>query len=300
MRRLPACTLLFCLAAALLPARPAAAQQLLPPFGSFAIETPQGPSPGHPVQLYGATSASPDWQVAQWIIPGGRLSPFTRRADGSLVSRAAEASVQITGDTLQISQTGAVLPCTLGPKPRESDLFFAPTSKRFKPLLALSDLQALIQQADVTATGSVLPDPDCKVNMGYALLAIVLVDLHTHPAQTFFYQLELSKTCHSVPGGFNCGQRYTQPFYYSRVNPFGADEYMPLLGRNFLPNGVTEHLSIDLLPRLTAIIANGPPGLDHDPAHWLVATAYYGQHIWGGVTLTSRWSNVTLTAQPVP
>jgi hypothetical protein len=260
---------------------------------------PELPAAADQSRYYGDTSTSPAWQIAQWDIPGQKLSPFKPMSDGSLISHTDEADVQIKNGALTISQSGAILPCSYsGAKPRESDLFFAPSVRHFTPLLTLSSLRSLTQTADITVDGAILPNKTCKVNMGYALMAIVLVDQEVHPAQTFFYQLELSQVCHVIPGGLNCNKKYIRPFYYSRVNPYGADEYEPMLGQPFFANGANTHFSVNLLPRLKSIIANGPPGMDNNISHWVIANAYYGQHIWGGVTLTTRWSGLQLVAQP--
>lgn len=275
--------------------------ELLPKgFVSFAIESPHdtgdlGPSQRH---FYGGTRASPSWIVAQWNMPGPALSPFLT-VPGGFRTHSDEAEVSVRGDVLQISQSGATLPCTHpGGRPLESDLFFAPASGHFTPEYRLSDLAALNQAARVTVSGAVLPDKVCKANMGFALVAIVLVDLQVHPAQTLFYQLELGRVCHAVPGGLNCFLTPRKTFYFSRTNPYGAGEFAPMLGRPYLADGVETRFFADLLPRLRAVIRNGPPGMDRDISHWLVTNAYYGQHIWGGVTLTTRWSGVTLTAVP--
>ncbi|GAN79477.1 hypothetical protein [Acidocella aminolytica] len=278
---------------------PAKAQQLLPPaLNSFITEVPKLPAPLGQSRYYGATNASPAWVIAQWDIPGSRLSSFTKEEDGSLISHSEEANVQIKNGILTISQSGATLPCTHpGGKPREWDLFFAPSAQHFTPLIALSRLASLIQTATITVDGSILPGKACKVNLGDTLIAIVLIDREVHPAQVFFYQLELSQTCHSIPGGQNCSSDPNRAIYFSRSNPFGADEYEPLLGHPFLHNGKQIHFSENLLPRLKAIIEKGPAGMDHKISDWVVANAYYGQHIWGGVKLTSKWSNLKLTAK---
>jgi hypothetical protein len=36
--------------------------------------------------------------------------------------------------------------------------------------------------------------------------------------------------------------------------------------------------------------------MDHEPSHWYVHSYYNGQHIWGDVTMTSRWEDVGLFA----
>lgn len=281
---------------------PSQAQELLPPaLSSFTIEVPKLPASHGQPRYYGATKASPAWLIAQWDIPGQKLSSFTQTADGGLISHADEADVQIKNGTLTISQSGAVLPCTHpSGKPRESDLFFAPVAQHFMPLIALSSLASLTQTADITVNGTKLPGKACRVNMGDTLIAIVLVDHKVHPAQTFFYQLELSQICHVIPGGQNCNPEPTRAFYYFRTNPYGADEYEPMLGHPFFANGAKIHFSEDLLPRLNAIIRNGPPRMDHEISDWVVANAYYGQHIWGGVKLTSIWSNLQLVAKQKP
>ncbi len=83
---------------------PSQAQELLPPaLSTFKIEVPELPAATDQSRYYGDTSASPAWLIAQWDIPGRKLSSFASMADGSLISHADEADVQIKNGTLTIS-----------------------------------------------------------------------------------------------------------------------------------------------------------------------------------------------------
>ena len=296
--------LLFCLSVVLLACtnQSSEAQNLLPSaLNSFIVEVPNLPVLPGQSRYYGGTTTNPAWLVAQWGIVGQKLSPFVQLANGSLASYAGANSVKIKDSTLTINQNGSFLPCSYpSGKPHEFDLFFAPNEQHFASLYTLSSLASLTQIVDIKVNGASLSRKTCRVNMGYSLIGIVLIDQIAHPAQTFFYQLELSQVCHAVPNGQRCNISPTHAFYYFRTNPFGADEYEPMLGHPFFLNNTSIHFSANLLPRLKAIIQNGPPGLDHAISHWIVANAYYGQHIWGGVRLKTSWSNLKLIARLRP
>ncbi len=291
------------LLAALAPALPAAAQNLLPGFTGFTIDEPPDPPPPGGPRHYGATGADTPWVIAQWNIPGGALSPFAPAPDGSLTAAAAEAAVHVLpGHSVEISQTGAVLPCETMPGiPRESDLFIAPVHSQLARMgPALASFASLHQLVEVSVTASLLPQHVCRVNQGSALLAVILVDHAVKPAQSFFYQLALSQTCQPGLGGTPCPAQHHRMFYYFRNNPYGADDYLPMAGHAFIASSTPVHLDIDLLPRLKAAIAGGPSAMDKNLSHWVLASVYCGQHIWGGVTLRTSWSGYQLIAVPQP
>jgi hypothetical protein len=77
-----------------------------------------------------------------------------------------------------------------------------------------------------------------------------------------------------------------------------VDDWLPLLGQPFLAEGERREIAVDLLPRLRQLIASGPEEMDHDPAHWVIDSAYAGQHIWGDFRLASAWDGFQLVAQP--
>jgi hypothetical protein len=291
----------FCLALLLcFPAVPAAAQNLLPGFTGFTIDQPPDPPPPGGVKHYGATGVDTPWAVAQWNIPGGALSPFARQADGSFIAKAPEANVRVQpGGSVKLEQTGALLPCEdAKEQPRESDLFFAPVGH--PAAVGLAKLASLHQTADVTADSALLPDHVCPVNQGGAMFAIIVMDKAVHPAQIIFYQLHLSEICHPGPGGTPCPGVHHLMFYYSRTNPYGTDDYLTMVGHGFIDGSGPVHLDIDMLPRLKAAIAGGPPSMDKDFSHWQLNGVYGGQNIWGGVHLATSWSGYSLTAVPAP
>ncbi len=300
MGRLPALSYILCVAVALACALPATAQSLLPPFNGFALDEPPDPPPHGAPAHYGATAPQAAWVIAQWNIPGGKLSVFAPDGSGAFKADSTEAHVQVTpgAGTINFHQTGAVLPCSSSNgSPRESDLFFAPAGSRLVKLVPLEGLGGLQQQAVVTLQAAVLANAVCKVNLGYAVLAVTLVDRKVQPAQVFFYQLELSQLCQVPAGAPACPSAHSHMYYYGRKNPYGADDYLPLAGRPYLASGETARLSINLLPRLITALQDGPAGIDRDPSHWVVSSAYYGQHIWGKVELSTSWSDVKLTAR---
>lgn len=286
----------------LAPAPFAAAQNLLPGFTGFGITAPPDPPPPGGSRHYGATAANTPWVVVQWNIPGGALSPFTRAADGSFTSQAAEASVHVQpGASVRMAQNGAVLPCDDAKgQPRESDLFIQPAHAQLQTLLPLASLASLHQIVDVSAAGALLPGHACRVNQGSALIAIILVDHAVQPAQSFFYQLTLSQLCRAGPGAAPCVLVQQHGFYYFRNNPYGMDDYLPLAGHGFINSSTSVHLDIDLLPRLKSAIAGAPASMDKDLSHWVLASVYCGQHIWGKVTLQTSWSGYQLIATPQP
>lgn len=287
------------------------------PIGNVALLAPPDPPPPGGPFLYGATGPSPDWSIAQWNIPGGALPPFS--AAGSVyTSIAAESQVRLSrrGAEIQVdlAQDGRVLPCTRADgQPRESDLLLAPNGlyvnapgvPGLAPMPAhsqpLSALSGVVFSADVGLQNGFIARPKgCLVSQGNALAVVILTELDVPHPQTMFYQLQMSTlcapqtaaqnpVCHGLPGA---------PLYFFRTNPFGATDFLPLLGTPYLQSGAARHLRLDLLPRLRLVIANGPPGLDHDPAHWTVSGMYVGQHIWGDVRLRSSWHGIHLAIIP--
>lgn len=284
----------------------AAPTDLLAPFGNFALRGPEEPAPGAPPDDYAQSGPDPGWQIVQWNIPGGRLSPFVsaRSAHGeTLTATSAEAMVRITrghdGTTIELSQDGMVLPCVDDRGvPRESDLFFGPKDRTTPGpnalrtgVVPLAQLRSLVMTATVHVRfGETARPKGCKVNQGSAIASIVLSDTVAHPPQTAFYKVSFIQPCGPNPALRVCEPGHNAPGWYFRTNPFGVDDWLPLFGQPSLRSGETRTITLELLSRLRHLIATGPKELDHDPAHWSVNTAYAGQHIWGDFRLTSTWS----------
>ena len=117
--------------------------------------------------------------------------------------------------------------------------------------------------------------------------------------QTLFYQLILSSSTDSM------SQACTGPAFWfwgpdpDNTSVYGVDEY---LGTAYgqacaTENGPAQTYNLDLLPRLENLITNSPKsGLDKDFSHWTVNGPYWGDSVYGGATITTEWSNVSLDA----
>lgn len=303
------------------PAARAKDVDLLAPHWDFSLrESPDPPAADGPA-AYASTAPGATWNLVAWNIPGGDLSPFTRRTSGNVTvfsSTAKEASVTITQAkgatraTYKLIQDGTVLPCQ-GPdrQPRESDLFASPSGKAKPPhesagLLAdgkyaLTDLDHLFSDADVRIKyGNVKSAKGCAVSQGGPLISVVLNNPTSH--QTLFYQLALAMICGPQPEDRQrfCNDMATKPGtnYFFTKDPFGVDDSLPLLGQPFLKSGERRDVRVDILPRLLKLIAEAPAGMDKRPENWRIGHYYNGQHIWGDITLESEWTSARLIASP--
>ncbi len=296
------------LTAALLLLAPSARAQtqtdLLNGFDNFTIHDPV--VSGGKVVNYGATGPNPHWTIAQWNIPGQKLTPFARQDEAGQTefnATAPEASVKVLetadGMQVQLSQDGAQLPCdNPGNRPRESDLFIGskiiPAQFEKTPL---SQMTALRQIVWVASTGAPTnPPKNCSLNAGAGIISVVLADKAVHPAQIFFYQLDVSEVCREEPGSRSCNRSHNDLAYYAKTNPFGVGDYLPILGTSYAA-GSLKKIDVDILPRLAKAISEGPPALDHDLSHWRVGGVYGGQLIWGDVKLTTTWRGYRLVAE---
>ncbi len=285
----------------------------------FALKEPDLPPPVNGPLTYAITGGTPNWYIVAWNIPGGKLSLFAeRRIGGKIIfsSMAAEAAVEIVhlpNDRIayRLSQDGTALPCEENGQPRESDLLAGsngPDAKSpevpglllppNKPLSLLT-LSHLITTATVTVhSGPVASPKGCGVSQGSALISVILNNPTTR--QTLFYKVILVNVCGPQPKARSefCmrSTRRPFPFYYFHTNPFGVADPLPLLGERWLANNERRTIRIDLLSRLIEHIRTGPDTMDHETGHWNVAGYYNGQNIWGDVTLTSQWEDVSLVA----
>jgi hypothetical protein len=295
-------------------------QDFVASIGNIGLLAPPDPPPPGGPKIYASTGPTPNWNVAQWNIPGGELSPFTsEEAGGALVQTASAAEAQVhiirRGRDVQVilAQDGTVLPCESAGRPRESDLLLSPNGRSVtKPgisglalqgaaNLPLTGLSRLEFSADVAvAAGITEYRKGCPVDQGGATIGLVLSQKDVAHPQTMFYQLHIDEICGIQPAARDriCHATHSQLQYFFRTNPFGADDFLPLNHQPYLHNGEDRALRLDLLPRLKLIIAQSPPAADHDLSHWYVGGIYVGQAIWGDVTLRSSWSHVHLVAIP--
>ncbi len=284
--------------------------------GDFSIKTRTVQPNGQPAE-YGASGTAPNWAIAQWGAPN-KLPPFTvtQQGDDTISSSASPgASVVVKRgpegtESYTLSQNGAVLPCeTASGSPREFDLFASPDVNA-RPSggisayhvrsngIALSAMSHLRVRATVSMHYTDISVPkSCGVSQGSVLISVILNDLISH--QTLFYQLGLGSLCGPQPAARMAfcldAQTHPRSNFFFKTNPFGVDDALPLLGRPWMKNGETRTINVDILPRLIHFVETGPPGMDHDPAHWVLGSYYNGQHIWGDVSLTTVWQNVGMT-----
>jgi len=273
-------------------------------FDNFQIHEPT--APGGKKTNYSFTGSNPHWSIAQWDIPGGKLSPFNLKQTGDTSefdASAPEAAVRIIeapASTLVIlRQDGTVLPCSqTDGAPRESDLFIGSDLKpdQFERV-SLAQLKALIQKAKISAVpGDAKVSKGCSANKGSAIISIVMADLAVQPHQTFFYQMAVGLVCREEQGSQPCGKPHNEITYFSKKNPFGVGDYLPLLGVPFISGSKLTDIDVNLLPRLKMAIGEGPPALDHDLSHWRIGGVYAGQLVWGDVTLQTGWQDYQLIA----
>ena len=216
-----------------------------------------------------------------------------------------------TGTTLTLEQDGRVVPCTgADGKTFEFDLFASPNDLSVKAprqpgllragrsALVLGTLKSLVFSTDLVMTeGLAASRKQCRANFGNVVFAVILNDRETRPFQTFFYQIFLSKLCGAGgPVNLQSCARPPRMFQYFATNPFGTDDFLPLAGAPFIPDGQPLRVHVDLLPRLVAMIRTARGGVDQTLSRWTVGSVYLGQIMYGDVTMQSNWRNVSLVA----
>jgi hypothetical protein len=133
-----------------------------------------------------------------------------------------------------------------------------------------------------------MPGAQCSLKGTGAGMLVGLVFNNPRGHQTLFYQLRLQS--YRSPAG---------PGFFANAQPFG---YRDIIG-NFgvytsgLPVGRPTALSIDLLPRLKAILSTARNGLDTNPASWTTGSSYVGQNVFGNVRIETAWCCFSLTAR---
>jgi hypothetical protein len=284
---------------------------LFEPMNDVAILEPEDSPVGGP-RFYSATGNNPRWNIAQWNIPAGKLSHFMQvKVDKnfSLISRSAEAEVRLTRDednllAVHFSQEGSVLPCLDNGQPRESDLFVGPNDNvpgldsgltEHSKTLRLTEYKSLNLDVKLSVTFGYASRPKgCEINQAAAIAGIVL---NSASNETMFYQISFARFCghRQQDREALCSAAPLRTSTYSSQNPFGVDDYLPLSGQEYVKQGETRALNLDLLPRLKQAIEEGPLGLDRDLSHWHVNAFYMGQMIWGDVAAQTNWSKFRFT-----
>jgi hypothetical protein len=267
--------------------------QLIEPIHGFSIRPVAGRG-----ALYGASDVRANWRIAQWNNPGRPLKDFggiacpTNCYDSN--SDAAQVILQTDKDSYRFSlkQDGTALPCERKGKPVEFDLLASPTQMRTTPIAQMTALRLSLRF--VVNEAKELEEKSCTRNIGQVLAALVMRNDHVSPTQVFFYQLSLFRlNAPTTPVGWWAPGVARGGGLTKR---FGFRDSLASFDKTPASVGADASYEIDLLPRLKQIIAKGEHGLDTDINHWQLRSAYFGQHIWGNVAMSSTWERIDLRA----
>jgi hypothetical protein len=260
--------------------------------------------------FYGPTSLSATWVVSQWNTPDN-LPPFK---DGD--SRNGFAHVHLDTDhSYTLEQDGQALSCdrnyATGFKDvHEFDLFVGPNNgQKPKYPQAVTDAPAeigtmkhLFHRITLQPLSVKVMDTACPVTRTIFLTSITLGN--PSAKQTLFYQLRLG-IVEARSGGVVTA--LPQPFWFAKGHDkrsgaygyYGYDDSITTYGDAAARVGGISAYSLDLLPRLTAIIREGAAsGMDQDVSHWFVRGTYHGEVIWGHIHTQTHWGGFVLAAQP--
>ncbi|HCP10149.1 MAG TPA: hypothetical protein DIT22_05530 [Thermodesulfobacterium commune] len=266
-----------------------AADIFRPPEG-YNIADPEA----RPIKLYCPSNEKANYRIAQWNNPVA-LSCWKKEKD-ALVARSPNLVVKIYNDGSQeLDQNGKNLPCWSERLQRwnEFSAHITPNDESYIYSPTLSDMKKLIYKIKVKLKKQKFLDDHCSITQGEAFLSLVLKN--NISKDVIFYKVRLSNIN-------NRGLKLKPYWYWSKgegekaieekVKIFGFADTIETFGQEFLSVGQERLIEIDLLPRLLEILQDKrAEGLDRDPSHWYVSSAYYGQHIWGGVKLKTKWSN---------
>jgi|GEM_PF-3819493 len=327
---------------ALLPALPARATSVLP----FLQPTGIGIAATSPVNnafpITSATTPQSNWVVTQWGDPNLLLPAFVKTVGSTLTNYTAASSRSLMlvtqansgGFSFKMNQNGATLSCGTATGPLEYDQFLTPNTAAFNPAypsalltdvvpgsnVGLGTMTSLVVKGNVhmSASAAAAANPQCVVNQGALLYAIIVKNTVVQPPQVLYYQIDLTALqCApgTSPSQYAFCQTYRPGTVFFEENPitdgngtllrteYGVDDPLtsykiPLLTVSSKPTA----LYIDILPQLAAIIRAGSPALagvaalDNNLANWRLSGMYYGQHIWGDIAITSQWSGLVPVA----
>jgi hypothetical protein len=230
--------------------------------------------------------------------------------------------------SLSLSQDGSNLVCTPDSN-SEYDLFAGPNANDFAPefpsarkydtdstvVNTLSSLSSLFVVMDLTITNIWRsPTPACAdVNQRGVDVAVVFNNFGdaTHPSQTLFYDITPYLTrCSASDSNATCdaaSEKVPKFFYFdgsgsnativNGVTTHQTFGYNDLISSYNLPQMMPLHeekYRIDILSQVKEVIASGPNGMDHNPAHWHLVSMYGGTHIWGNVGISTEWKNLNI------
>lgn len=255
--------------------------------------------------LYGCSDPAATWTVTQWSQPDSDLGKFAAFACISghvncqrAWSKPLSATLYSTNGTphILLAENGATLPCYPGngsPSGYELDnLAESINSSTYRrhpsAILSRANLGTLASSLTVHATvtpviGAVNAVNRCKIARGNLLIAVTF---NSSTGQTLFDQISIGQVNVSIGSGF-----------FSNSNPFGYREVLTNLGysaKSISWNSAST-LNLNVLSRIKTIISGARNGMDANVAHWSTGGIYVGQFVYGGVSMSSDWSNVSLT-----
>ena len=257
--------------------------------------------------MYGANTENANWHVTQWGAPGN-FAPFAYGEGNEWFNGNSWASyhiMQTSGIYSEtIAQNSANMPClTPSGAPAEHDFYIEPNGKNSKYPSAVNptygtneNFPNLAQLASFSAQGTFTANEGrsspsatpCAVNSANALYTVILVNKNVIPEQMFWYEIGIARLCVPAspqdPGNHyeSCEQGFTHPstawYWTGTQGPnakasanlvnFGASDPLPVLGTPFIDDNLPHALTLNLLPRLVALISSGDYGIDPNLADW--------------------------------
>jgi len=255
-------------------------------------------------QLYCPSNPEANWHIAQWNNPE-LLKCWTKKKNGEIVAESQNLKITIYKNGEQeIDSNGKNLPCRDKKLQRWYEFNANITPNTYKGYQiayvgspVLSKMNRVVYKITVTLEQAKFLDNHCTITQGSNLIALVLKNIVTN--DVLFYKIQL----------FNLNNRNLtpKPYWYwakgegektikEKIKVYGYSDILPTYGMDYLKIGETKQIELDVLPRLKQVL-NDPRaiGLDRTSSNWIISSAYYGQNIWGGVKLISKWKNFSLS-----
>jgi hypothetical protein len=221
----------------------------------------------------------------QWSIDNGNLSPWAFIPGMGIWKSTARDATVLVGRSLSFEQDGSMLACGTTDTPREFDLFFSPNQF---PQIPLDTAQQITLDIDATyEVGIGRATAPCPTSMSNMTVGLSLSNADTH--QTLFYQLHLRGQA-LTDGKLVPGEWPNEVTWFSKSNPFEADEFLPGGAATPPSSRVSEHL--DLLTRLKTAILTAT--VDIPKRQWMLVGLFAGQAIWGNCTTKTMWHDIEL------
>ena len=238
----------------------------------------------------------PSWHIAQWGIEKelpATIDCLGNCHDGKWQVANAYATVAVTDDTVTLKQDSRAdnFGC------REFDLLLEPNDSltypyflsgllpfAYRPFLA--DSQTLVVKATQEVEEARHGTRCRPLDINLAATVIGLSFLNPVAEQVLFYQLMTYDSR---------GAHFTGFWFFTGPSEYGVNDSVDVLGFPSLRvhEGPVAY-SIDVLPRVQALIANGPESLDKDLRNWKLGGLYIGSATNGEAQIVSHHSAIRL------